>query len=52
MFSVNGVMLITPEIEILQELRRQLLLNDRDLLREFKTSGHNIMTTCPFHKDG
>lgn len=52
MFSVNGVMLITPELEVLQELRRQLLLNDRDLLREFKQSGHNIMTTCPFHKDG
>ena len=52
MFKVNGVMLITPEIEILEELRRQLLLNGRDLLREFKPSSHNIMTTCPFHKDG
>ena len=52
MFSVNGVILITPEMDILEELRRQQLLNGRDLLRDSKVSGHNIMTTCPFHKDG
>lgn len=53
MFSVNGNPIVENELVVLQELRRQLLLNNRDLLREFKMSGNtDIMTCCPFHKNG
>lgn len=52
MFSVNGNPLIADEQEVLEELRRQCNLNGNNLFRVFKPSGDNIMTNCPFHKDG
>lgn len=53
MFSVNGHPLIADEQEVLEELRRQCILNGKNLFRVFKLSGkNNIMTNCPFHKGG
>ena len=40
------------ELTILEELRRQCLLNGLDLFRIFRPSGDDIMTNCPFHKGG
>jgi len=52
-FTVNGHPLIADEQEVLEELRRQCILNGKNLFRVFKPSGrNNIMTNCPFHKDG
>ena len=53
MFSVNGNPLIADEQDVLEELRRQCSLNGNNLFRVFKPSGKDdIMTNCPFHKDG
>lgn len=53
MFSVNGNPIIEDEMNILEELRRQCTLNGFDYFRVLKLSGKdNIMTNCPFHKDG
>ena len=53
MFTVNGNPILEDEISVLEELRRQCVLNGQDLFRVFKPSGRDdIMTNCPFHKDG
>lgn len=53
MFKVGDNPIIASEEEVLNELRRQVLLNGQDLFRVFKPSGRdNIMTNCPFHKGG
>lgn len=53
MFTVNGNPLIADEQDVLEELRRQCSLNGNNLFRVFKPSGRDdIMTNCPFHKDG
>lgn len=52
MFTVNGNPIMEDELTILEELRRQCLLNGLDLFRIFRPSGDDIMTNCPFHKGG
>lgn len=53
MFQVNGNPIVAEELDVLLELRRQLLLNGHELFRVFKPTGrNNIMTNCPFHKFG
>lgn len=52
MFTINGNPLLVSELEVLEELRRQIILNGLNLFNEFKVTGHNIMTNCPFHKGG
>lgn len=52
MFSVNGHLIIEDEQVILEELRRQLSLNGIIRFATFKQSGDDIMTNCPFHKNG
>lgn len=53
MFTVNGNPITATEMQVLEELRRQCTLNGLSLFKVFKMSGaNNIMTNCPFHKDG
>ena len=53
MFTVNGNPILENEIVVLEELRRQCALNGNNLFKVFRPSGKDdIMTTCPFHKDG
>jgi len=50
MFTVNGNPIIVDEITILETLKQQC---GKDIFHSFKPTGDkNIMTTCPFHKDG
>lgn len=52
MFKVNGTPILDDEITILNELKSQLAVNGIELFREFKKSGTNIQTNCPYHKGG
>lgn len=52
MIEVNGHLIMTDELDILKELKRQLYLSGVDLFHKTLKSGDNIMTTCPFHKNG
>ena len=52
MFKVNGVPIFEDELNVLEKLRYDLLKEGKDVLRNFKRSGHNIQFTCPFHKNG
>ena len=53
MFTVNGNPIVEDELTVLEELRRQCALNGDNLFRVFKPSGKDdIMTNCPFHKNG
>jgi len=52
MLEANG-QLINAEIEdILQVLRQTLHQNGTERFAKIFRSGHNVMTCCPFHKDG
>lgn len=53
MFEVKGIPIFADEVEILTEVRNQVLLQqNRNILRKIKRSGNNIMICCPNHKDG
>lgn len=52
MFYVNGNPLLADEQSILEELRRQLAINGFERFRHIKSSGTNLMVTCPFHSNG
>lgn len=53
MFEVRGIPILVDEVEILRELRRQVLeKTGREILRKIKPSGDNIMICCPVHNDG
>ena len=53
MFYVNSNPIIANELDVLEELRRQCILNGHNLFNVFKNTGkEDIMTTCPFHKYG
>lgn len=52
MYTVNGSPILEDELSVLEELRRQTISNGLNLFSQFKPSGHNIMTNCPFHKGG
>lgn len=52
MFNVNGNPIIEDEISVIRELKRQLEVQDIHLFHVIKDTGTDIMTTCPFHKNG
>jgi len=51
-FTVNGNPIIEDEQTVLYELKRQSDLAGLNIMRVFRPTGHNIMTTCPFHHEG
>lgn len=52
MFKVNDREILDSPMSVLERLHSDLLRNGRDLIRELKPSGSNIMFTCPKHNDG
>lgn len=52
MFNVNGTPIIESEINVIQELKRQLDMQGIHLFHTIKDIGTDIMTNCPFHKGG
>lgn len=52
MLTVNGHIVQADEMEILQELKKQLFINGVDVFHKFVPTTNNIQTTCPFHKGG
>lgn len=52
MFNVNGTPILENEISVIIELKRQLDLQGTHLFHVIKDVGKDIMTTCPFHKNG
>lgn len=52
MLTVNGHIVQADEMEILQELKKQLFINGVDVFHKFVHTTNNIQTTCPFHKGG
>jgi DNA primase len=52
MITVNNQLLMTDEMEILNELKHELSLNGVDVFHKFVRTTNNIQTTCPFHKGG
>lgn len=49
---INGTIFSTDLMEILQELKRQLLVNQINLLGKMFDSGEDVMVCCPYHKGG
>lgn len=49
---LDGVLLNAELSDILNELQRQLHMNDIPLLKKIKDVGDDIMITCPYHGNG
>lgn len=49
---VNDIMINASCEDILDELQKQLILNQVPLLQKMKDSGDNIMVQCPYHGNG
>lgn len=49
---INNVIFNADIIDILEELRHQLALNQIPLLQKMKPSGDNVMVSCPYHGNG
>lgn len=52
MFYINGNPILTDDLEVLVELRSQLLKRGISKFREFKVGPRNIQFNCPVHADG
>lgn len=52
MFTVNNNPILQSEVSVIEELRRQALLRGIDIFKDIKSSGNDLMVTCPFHKNG
>jgi len=53
MIKVSNHPLLESEMTIIKELKRQVNMDNPLLLfRDIKSSGDNIMVTCPYHKNG
>ena len=53
MFTVKGMPIYVDEMEILQNIKEQVLQKQgREILRKIKRTGNNIMVCCPFHSEG
>ena len=53
MVFIDGLPILADEIDILQEVRDQVLNQQgREILRKIKKSGNNIMVCCPNHNNG
>lgn len=52
MFYVSGNPILAEDLDVLQELKRQLALNGIIRFAEFKVGPRNIQFNCPIHNDG
>ena len=52
MFHIGNVQILTPEIEVLQELKSQLAINGINLFNKFIETENHIQFNCPSHKGG
>ena len=53
MFSVDGNPILVDELHVLEELKRQCNEKGTNLFSTFRPTGtDDIMTNCPFHKEG
>lgn len=53
MFEVKGVPILADELDILNELKRQVYeKTGKTILHKMKKSGNNIMICCPNHNNG
>lgn len=53
MFTVKGIPILVDEVEIIQEIKRQVYEQQgREILRKIKRTGDNIMVCCPVHNHG
>lgn len=50
--QINDIVLNAELLDILNELRRQLNINNIPLLSKIKDTGDNIMVACPYHNNG
>lgn len=49
---INDIMINASCEDILDELQKQLIINQVPLLQKMKDSGDNIMVQCPYHGNG
>ena len=49
---INDIMINASCDDILDELQKQLIINQVPLLQKMKDSGDNIMVQCPYHGNG
>ncbi len=52
MFKVNDVPILASELEVLEKLKADCNALGKEYFKVFRPTGRNIMTTCPFHKQG
>lgn len=52
MLKINNVYYELNLIDIIKELKEQLVLNDIYLFNTIKELPEDLMVSCPFHKDG
>ncbi len=52
MFSVNGNPILADDLEVLEELKRQMALNGKNILSKIKVGETNIQICCPIHNNG
>lgn len=52
MFYVKGNPIVEDELSVLQRLKEDCSLAGMNLFHRFRPTNKNIMTTCPFHKEG
>jgi hypothetical protein len=52
MFHIGNTQILTPEIEVLQELKTQLAINGIQLFDKFIETDNHIQFNCPSHKNG
>ena len=52
MFHIGNTQILTPEIEVLQELKTQLAINGINLFNKFIETEDHIQFNCPSHKGG
>ena len=52
MFYVSGNPILAEDLDVLQELKRQLAFNGILRFSEFKVGQRNIQFNCPIHNDG
>lgn len=52
MFHIGNTQILTPEIEVLQELKSQLAINGVQLFNKFIETENHIQFNCPSHKGG
>lgn len=52
MFHIGNTQILTPEIEVLQELKAQLALQGINLFNKFIETENHIQFNCPSHKGG